>query len=207
MRHLLALLVILSAAGLAGCTHSSTKAADQEKVSPTASGAREDPEVQAFLREFVAIRGAIDLAAWRDFQGLYYATVNHARHLEPDEGAAFLNRELPALLENVIDENRRALAGIQAVSPETRYGKQFRDLQIEAISFNIEAFGNLHDRFAGVETAPGAGIAWTALEAWADQTNPQIEEFDKRLVLFYGRLPAPFRQAFDKGMEAFGVGA
>ncbi len=200
------LVVILSVAGVAACSDSSTEAeADQEKVPPIASGTSEDAEVRAFLRDFVALEGAIDLAAWKDFQGLYYAAVDHARHLDRDKGAVFLDTELPPLLENVIDENRRALAGIEPISPETRYGEQFRELRIEMTTFNIEAFGDLRDRFAGAGNAPEAGSAWTALEAWAEQTDPKIEELDKRLDLFYGRLPAPFRAAFDKGMAAFEV--
>jgi hypothetical protein len=207
VRHVLFLIVIFVAAGLAACSDSSRETdAGDPSVAPVTAGSPADLEAKAFLRDFVAIRGAIDLAGWRDFQGLYYATVDYARRLEHDEGAALLDRELPPLLENVIEENRQALAGIQAVSPETRYGEEFLALQIESIRFNIEAFADLHGRFARAGDDPGAATAWTEFSAWADRTNPQIEVLDRRLDAFYGHLPAPLREAFDRGVAAFDVG-
>lgn len=208
MRHVLLLAAILATAGLAACSDAPRDGgAAADTVAPATTGALEDPEAKAFLRDFLAVRGAVDLAGWQNYENLYYVTVNYARRLDPARGGALLQRELPAVLADVIDESREALAGVKAVSPETRYGQEFRDLQVESLAFNVEAFGDLHDRFERVAADSSAASAWTEFGAWADETNPQIEKLDKRLDGFYRGLPASLRAAFDRGVAAFSVGS
>jgi hypothetical protein len=192
----------LGALAVAACGATSVEEEVEENqpppIAPSVTGVTNDPDIQAFLRDFVAIRGAIDSATSSAYMDTYYATVNHAGEMDATEGGELLKQELPTLTSEVAKENDAARAAVQATEVETEYGRAYRQMMIDTTAMNARHFEDLHERLAK------GNSAWRTLANWGEATNPEIDAANQRFETFVEDLPPDYREAFYKAADVSG---
>lgn len=195
-------IAVLALIVTAGCgTQSAEEQAAEEApltVPATITERTDDPDLNAFLADFYALRRAEDIRETGLSRDAILVTLHRAEDLGDEDGAALIRAEVPDLIDKAIAELEDYVRLLPSLELHTEPGKDLASIYKEVAEIQLPALRAFRSGLTEDTRT------WGATHRFIVANNEAASRAGQLLGDLLGALPSSYRAEFDKLAEEFG---